>query len=88
MQRPWIPRRMQWKEAVSPESRNINSPHCKKSKLHLFLLQLENSFPLLVAASKCHTGNDIRTQSVECFMDIDLKLSAAPTFGFPLIQNR
>lgn len=53
MQRPWIPRRMQWKEAISPEARNINSPHCKKSKLHLFLLQLENPFPLLVAASKC-----------------------------------
>jgi hypothetical protein len=32
--------------------------------------------------------NDIRTQSVECFMDIDLKFSAAPTFGLPLIQNR
>jgi hypothetical protein len=46
---------MQWKEAISPEARNINSPHCKKSKLHLFLLQLENLFPLLVAASKCHT---------------------------------
>jgi hypothetical protein len=83
----WIPR-MQWKEAVSPEARNINSPHCKKSKFHLLLLQFKNSFSLLIATSKCHTGNDICTQSVEFFMDIDLKLSVASTFGLPFIKNR
>ena len=78
----------QRKETISPEARNINSPHCQKSKFHMLLLQLKNSFSLLVATSKCHTRNDICTQSVESFVDIDLKLTAAFTFGLPFVQHR
>ena len=78
----------QRKETISPEARNINSRHRQKSKFHLLLLQLKNSFSLLVATSKCHTGNDICTQSVESFVDIDLKLTAAFTFGLPFVQHR
>ena len=74
-------------ELISPEARKVEGSHCKDGKLYLFFLQLKNSFSFVIATSKCHTGKDIRTQNVEFFMYIDLKLSAGFSLDFPLIQH-